>query len=490
MGAKKIQPSEFQKEELNNLIKEVDQKKSDYLKCHNISNWTRRDFLASGIIPFAATAVAANISLLPFTNKAHGQTLCSVDNGVSWAPLITLNLQGGSGLSSHWLPLDEGKQLLPTYSKMGWGKSSAFSVDYEFANKAPFFSGSTLLAGIRATAGLTSLNSTSFVGMAIRSQDDSTMNKFDITGLTKGVGLKGKLLANIGTLNTGTGNATQPAYMNPPAPLVVSRFEDLTGALSVSGSLAQMGSKERITGLFSLIQRLSSSQSAKYAGHNNGAALQRSIACYTQDNTQLMSGNSTGNLDPRQNQQVATTWGIQGNTTTSAENYVFGSLTYNAIMGNIGSVNLRKGGYDYHNGTRTTGDANDQNAGRIIGQILRTAEILNKKVFILVTSDGSVTSAESDLPGSAWASDGGVRGAAYMLAFDPSGKKLTDVSQLGHFTQAQAADDRTIVGSSPERAAASMFINYLSFNNRISDLDKVLPRVFNSDEISKVKVIG
>ncbi len=455
-----------------------------YRKSHNKRHLTRRDFLATGVIPFLGTMMLGPL--------ARAQSIvCSTGSG-EWIPLITINLTGGSGLSSHWLPLDAGNQLLPSYSKMGWGKAGAFAVDYEFANRAPFFQGSTLLAGIRNQATPAALAVSSFVGVAVRSQDDSSMNAFDFTGLARGIGLNGKLIGNLGTSNTATGNGTQPAYMAPPAPLVVGSYDDITGALGVSGgSLTSIVTGGRAGALFSMIQQLSGHQAKPKAKLNGGEVLQSSIVCRTQDNTALVSSASGASVtDPRSNGAFSTIWGIANNTSVNSRAFVFGSMVYNSLMGNAGSVNLTMGGYDYHNGTRTSGDARDNDAGLVIGRVIQSCMLLNKKAFIAVVSDGSVTSAESDSPGSPWASDGGIRGAAYMIAVNPTGALASAGTQLGSFIAAQAADDKSVVGNSPERAAAAMFMNYLNVNKKLGELDKVLPRIFSAVDIQKMTVLG
>lgn len=477
------------KEEVEALAAGNQTQINEHLQSHNLKGLTRRDLLATGVIGFTSTLMSQSLFSLLMPREASAQTAasCMVSGSGEWVPLITLNLAGGANLSSHWLPLDQAGQLLPSYSKVGWGKAGSFSVDYEFSNRAPFFAGSTFLAGVRSAASATTLASSAFVGISVMSQDDTSQNSFDITGLARGMGLNGKLLANLGTANTPTGNGTMPAFLPPPAPLIISNYQDITGALGIGGSLEPLVTAKRAGTLFEAIQKLSTYQAGKYAGLNGGTTLNNVITCRAQENTQLISSPS-GTTDPRSNANVATIWNLNANTSMSSRDYVFGSMVFNALNGNAGSANLNIGGYDYHDGTRVNGDAKDNTAGQVIGRIMQTAAILGKKVFIIVSTDGSTTSPDSDIPGAVWTSDGGIRGAMYLVAFNPMGAPTANGSQLGFMSAAQGAADPLI--SSPDRAAAAAFVNWLSFNGQMGQIDKVLPRTFSPVEIEKMRKIA
>jgi hypothetical protein len=115
---------------------------------------------------------------------------------------------------------------------------------------------------------------------------------------------------------------------------------------------------------------------------------------------------------------------------------------------------------------------------------------MGKKGFLVVCSDGAVSSAESDIAGSPWVSDRGTAGTMYMIAYDPKLKPATKSVQLGNFTDGQVADDTTLTGGSPEKAAAGIFANYLSFNGKLGIFESVAPRIFTTEELEKVKIIA
>lgn len=448
---------------------------------------TRRDFLASGLIPFSASMFMPSY-LKIFANAGEAQAqeiVCNATSALDLCPFISIKMSGGAAMSANFLPHDQGRQLLPSYSKMGMGKGGSFGVAYDFSNRAPFYELSQILAGIKTAATSATLGKASFVGMPVRSQDDSASNKFDITGLVAKSGLNGKILPNLGKANTVTGVNNLPAYISPPSPLIISNYDDIVGALGVSGALSGL-SKDQKSGLFRAVASLTSSQSAKIQNVTGGATLTRLLQCANMDNQKLISNSNGLDTDPLTNAAFAAVWGLTNQTSKNSQDYVFASMVYNALNGNAGTVNLELGGFDYHNNTRTSGDAKDLEAGLVIGKVLESMNVMNKKGFIMVSSDGSVSSPDSESAGGPWASDRGVAGSAYMIGFDPLGAHAVKSFQVGHFTTAQAADDAFITGGGAEIAGAGIFANYLAFNGKINLIGNYLPRVFEAPDLDKI----
>ena len=400
---------------LKNKINEMD---SDIPKSETFENLhgtpvTRRDFLSTGLIGFSGSLVLPSfLTLLARSGYAQAEDiLCKTTGGGDMCPFISIKLAGGAAMSANFLPLDKGLQLLPSYSKMGMGAGASVPVDYEFANRAPFYAASGMLAGIRANASAKTLLNSNFVGTCVRSQDDSAGNKFDITGLVANAGLSGKILPNLGRTATETGVSNSFAYVRPPAPLIVGRYEDVVGSLGVSGSLATLNQGQK-SKLFRTIQSISNTQAVAVQSMTGGSLLARLLGCANADNTNLIANSSALNIDPLSNAAFAAVWGLNANTNKSSQDFVFATMVYNALNGNASTINLEMGGFDYHNGTRTSGDAKDMEAGNVIGRVLQSLAVMGKKGFIVVTSDGSVTSADSAVAGSPWMSDRGTAGSA------------------------------------------------------------------------------
>lgn len=440
---------------------------------------TRREFLAHGIIPFAAYAMAPNFLGLLLGNRAHAQALVCPSSESSAIPFISFNLAGGAAMAANFLPMNAAGGPLASYNKMGLGNNQV-PVEREFGN-APFaglVNGvllSKVLEGIRASAQASTLAKTAFLGVCTRSRDDSSENMFDISGLVTKFGTVGNKLPNMGVRSTNTGAGQRPAVVNPPPPLIVRGFRDLQNSLGYSAALGTQLSTTQKEKLANLVSNLNSEQTRKLASMSSGSQVQTLVECAGVKNVELAKEGSAL-IDPRANTQVATVWGLNANTQQNAESMVFGSMVYNALLGQGGTVTLEKGNYDYHDGSRNTGNNRDRDAGVIIGRILESAAALNKPVFLYVTSDGAVSSPDSDDRQAPWTSDRGSAGAAYILMYHPTARPQTTGFQIGQFTDGQAADDKFIIGNDPALAAQAVFANYLKFNGKLDQFNRFIPR--------------
>ncbi len=468
---------------------------------HGRKPLNRREFLASGAIPFMAYMTAPSfLSILARSGVAEAQEICSTSTE-KMIPLVTINLSGGAGLTRNWIPLTEGRQLLPRYHKIGLGLGSALAsqVVQSFRNNASFYAGSQMLTGIRtsAVAGLAdqALMFTNFVGLCQQSQNDTDANKFDIQGLVTKAGHKGKILPNLGRFDNGIGVSNASAFLMPPAPLIVSNVDTLVNALGVANRLSSLNQAQK-TSLFKASAALSERQARSLANMTGGTALSNLVNQSNADNVQLISNPTGLDLDPRNNAAFAQVWGLNANTSKNDATYVNASLVYNAINGNAGSIGIEMGGYDYHGDDLATTNNKDLAAGVMIGRVIQSFHVMNSKGFIVVNSDGGVGSPASDTPGADPVSDRGDAGAVFMMAYDPTQMTQASDSQLGHMKSnpdAEAADDTFIVGGNVEVGAAAVFANYLSFNGMLGKFSSIseTARTFDSVGLDKVvKIFG
>jgi hypothetical protein len=431
----------------------------------------RREFLASGLIPFSASMLMPNWVNLLLPNEAQAAT-CPLP-AVGLMPFITLNLAGGAGLAGNYVAQDQGGQMLPSYSITGLGKAPP--VEREFGN-VPFAGLSNgvliskFLQGLRETAP-TALAKTAFVATCVRSRDDSSENKFSVDGLLAKAGVAGTLLPNLGRVgNSPTGISQAASTVAPPAPLIVNNYNALTSSLGYAGALGNSMKPAQKQSLAKLIGRLTDSQSRKLASVSTGPEIKNVLDCAGIKNVDLINQGTNG-VDPRQDAQagaqLSTIWNINAGTGAGSQDLIFGAMTFNALKRQSGSVSLEMGGFDYHDNSRNTGDGRDLEAGRTAGRILESAAALNQPVFLYITSDGATSSAVSDNLGAPWVSDRGTAGLSFMLVFNPAGRPATSGFQIGHFTKDQVADETLPTGSSPEAAAAAVFANYLAVNKRL-----------------------
>jgi hypothetical protein len=471
---------------------------------------TRRDFLACGLIPFAASAFLPSVFTMLAPSSAHAADCTSAPGG-GLIPFVTLNLAGGAGLTSNWVPRLASGDLLTSYSKLGLGNNTganALEIESEFGVAA--FSKHTasnflspLLRGIRETCTAETLAGTAFLGLAVQSQDDSSNNKFDASGLVFRAGLAGAYIPNLGTEASDTGIRQMASTIKPPAPLVVNNFGDIANSIGYTRALQGTNGTNGLTPaqqnkVAKLVSNLSNAQARKLASISTTAHVKDLIECAGVKNSSIIGGGAGVVSPPTNNTELLQRWGLNAGSFTPNANsdaVVFSSMVYNALMGNSGTVNLQMGGYDYHNGTRTTGDQRDQAAGQTIGRILDTARILGKSVFLYVTSDGSTVSQENATPGAGtWVSDRGDAGSAMIFMYRPpaaGGRIATSGYQIGSYTNGQVADASNAVGASPEVAAQAVFANYLKMNGKMELFDRVIPRgTLDAQLLAKVVKVG
>ncbi len=455
-----------------------------YLQTHG-KPVTRREFLAAGLLQFTAAMTLPSVyNILSKTGLAQAQELICPDKGITdLPPFVTFNLAGGAAMSSNFVPMDEGRQLLPSYGVLGLGNANNLQLEMEFANRAPFAAISGMLQGIRATASPSTLASTVFVGKCLRSQDDTVQNKLNMDALVNRAGVEGVILPNLGR------NRNDSAFLIPPSPLEVRNYADITGALGVAGSLSALSRDEQAK-MFEMTQRLSSHQARKLQDASGGRQLASLFECAARDNMDLIATEDPG-TNPLGEANFANVWDINDNSNRSSRDFVFGSIVYNVIKGNGGVGNLNIGGYDYHGNARATTDARDVTAGQVIGRVLESFAVMGKKGFLMVTSDGGVGSQNSEIAGNNFTSDRGAGGVIYMIAYDPTGQTRASDFQVGHFTSGQAADRDFVTSGTVERGMAAVFANYLSFAGQLGRFESVLPRILSANDLDKVvKIFG
>jgi hypothetical protein len=456
---------------------------------------TRREMLASGVIPFAASfAMPSWMQIFAGAGVAQAQDTLCAKAGSTLPAFIQFKANGGFAAGMNFVANAAGGQMVKDFSKYGGGTDANLPIVTEFANQAQFYAQSGFLTGMRTMAQPATLAKAVFIGVPCRIGDDSQTQKLGLVGAVAKAGLTGTILPNLATDATVTGIQAVPALnAGSEPPLRVGRQEDITGSLGVSGILAGLTTNQKQK-LFRTIQSVTTQQTASLKGLNGAQTLSRLMQCANISNNALVSSGGNLNTLPTGNAAFATLWGINNNTQTSAQNFVFASLVWNAINGNAGAVGLSMGGYDYHNGTRTSGDQMDNNLGIAVGRALESLALLQKAGFIVVCTDGSVTSSITSVPGAAWQSDGGGTSCLYAIYYDPNRIVKTNGFQIGQMTSRGVADESFITGGNPELAAGALLLNYLSVAygpDAVSRFETVAGnRPFSPDQIDKIKILS
>jgi hypothetical protein len=425
---------------------------------------------------------ALGLLTAPFSNEAHAAT-CAAAEGGGMVPYITLNLSGGAGLSSNYMPLDAGGQPLASYSKMGNGAGANIPARISEFGNGNFSANSQFIVGVQSTASQAARDRTAFVAGCVQSRDDSAENAFDASGMAFRAGLVGGILPNMGTRGTPTGINQKPATVAPPPPLIVNNFTTVQNSIGYTAALRSGMNADQRNKVAKLASSLSGTQARRLASISSVAHVQSMVECAGIKNVDLIAGGASA-IDPLTapnglGGSIGTLYGINTGTAANNEQRVFSAMVYNALAGNAGTVSLERGGYDYHTGNRTDGDNRDREAGEAVGRMIEMAHLMQKKVFIYVTSDGSVASSDSMSAGSNWVSDRGNAGMMFMIMYSPTGRPATSGPQVGHYNAGQEAEESTPIGNSPETAAQAAFANYCRFAfgaNWETAFRRVIPR--------------
>lgn len=490
---------------------------------------TRRDFLAAGLLSFAGTTMLPSILQLA-GSTAHAQMLdCQTSTG-GLPVYINIQLAGGPALFANYLPQEGG--MAPTTFNNGYtrllGVGDVPQVQPLFANQATFWwsnnganpelGESKMIRGLlEQCSGLAEFNEivnqkSIFVGVASESLDDRNgSNPQDISGMIAASGLAGSSLPY---LLSGNGkdflnrdaiirNRYKGAIVDSANYLIVKNLADLEANVGgMPGVLGNMLSLSQQQSLVASLEKLNTAQVTELVRQpaSNHQLFSKLIQCASKKNTEAVNDNanvdfqSEGTLDAIWGQGLSAaevSAGVPASFATVIERC--GHVIGNAMRGLAGAAAVNLGGYDYHINFFNRQEANlkDYEFGAILGRTLKSAKALNKKCFIHITTDGSLSVPNSNSFTVNWAGDSPRKSLNYFIAYDPAGAPDTagftsgsysdSRSQLNHFTADAIVDKSTALGGSTEVCAAAVFLNYLSFAN---SLDKI-----NDPKLAAVKKI-
>ena len=498
---------------------------------------TRRDFLANGFLSGSAVLIGSSALLTAFTNPraARAATLAAdiqalqsdchiIANGAGKIPFICFDLAGGANLNgSEILIGGKGGQLdfLSTagYGKLGlpgdmlpnspnMGSASGNFIDTSLG--AAWHSDGAILRGIQSKASTAAQAGTNGVAIAAMSQNDTQNNPHNPMYGIYDAGANGSLLTLIGTqATTSGGNSMAPAALInlSVSPTVVTKSSDITGLVN-TGQLGTMFTdpNDAVQVLESTVRisggNLTSAGgfggelgqvSAQPGDATTDAALKKQTRCSYVKSTVLVNqfGDPT-TLNPDIDPQIVGTSGI-----FSAAEYATGDFKMTAavmkmvVNGFAGAGTITLSGYDYHDGTRATGETRNFHAGVCIGACLEYAKRMGKPLMVYVFSDGSLSSTgmiDTSAAGRGkfgWQGDNQSVAATFFLVYNPNGRPVvnaaaTTPNQIGSYT----ADGSVSTTSSPAANAVNLLVNtvllnYVALHGQQGGFDSMMASAMN-----------
>lgn len=482
---------------------------------------TRREFISQGFIRGGSAIVAPSIfSLLAGTEQAHAlsedlETLklpatCDIASaGGGKIPFICFDLAGGANIAgSNVLVGGQGgiADLLTTagYNKLGIAgdRLPNFVTNpdplIDFVDDSlglPFHGQSSMLEGILECF----VNPTNTNGAVIpaRSDNDTGNNPHNpMYGINK-AGAKGELMALIGSRNTDSGgNSMSPASMIDLTvrPTKIDRPDDVSGLVDTGQLVKKMG-KKNATRVMEAIQRISAAKMDKVNidpapddPEIDEVAIKKQVNCgYVQSADLVERYGDPAALDVALDPNIALAFGPTHNYTDDREFEKTASVMKMVVNGYAGAGTITMGGFDYHTGNRTTGDARDLRAGRCIGACLDYARRQSKPLMIYVCSDGSVAS--NGTPDGAandklvWTGDNSSTASSFFLVYNPGGApeffdgdSLGDAAhqQLGWFRpNASVETVGTPAANNVNLLVETVILNYIALHGDIDGSDHI-----------------
>ena len=161
------------------------------------------------------------------------------------------------------------------------------------------------------------------------------------------------------------------------------------------------------------------------------------------------------------------------------------------VNGFAGAGTVEGGGYDYHDGTRATGEIRDFEAGEQIGAALEYARRRGQQLVIYVFSDGALDS-DNTLDNSTagrgkgnWRGDNQSTAAVFMLVIDPPTPAnptpprppLTRPgAQIGYYRPSGDVEtNASRISNNVQLLAESIVLNFMALHNDVGRFASALP---------------
>jgi len=477
---------------------------------------SRRDFIGAGLTTGPAVILVPTIVAGLLGNKAAAQSLISGDignlrdnicglasQGTGKIPFIAFDLAGGANLNGSEVLIGGPGGAFDFLSTAGYGKlglpgdmtpnsPNAASATNNFIDTSlglPWHSDGAILRGIKSRASPATQAGTNGCAIAARSENDTGNNPHNpMYGIYK-AGADGSLLTLIGSRSSESGgNSMAPASMIDLAvrPTKVDRASDVTGLVDTGklGTLFQQPA-DAIAVLESIERISAGSNPASYSGKlaavnmtTRDAAIKESVRCSYVKSVDLVDrfGNPA-ELNPTLDTRIVGGIFSEAEYNGDEEFRKTAAVMKMVINGYAGAGTITMGGYDYHDGTRASGEVRNFRAGQCIGAVLEYAQRLSKPVMIYVFSDGSLSATnmvDNSVNGRGklgWQGDNQATANSFFLVYSPAGRPVAlpmangRTQQIGFYK----ADGSVETASSPAANAVNLLVetvilNYMSLH--------------------------
>ncbi len=455
---------------------------------------TRREFLGQGFIGGLGIAMGPSLlGLLARTPDAYAAAAeCGIDAptaAMKRIPFVAFDLAGGANLAgSNVLVGQNGGQLDPLdaagYVKLGLPNGMHPTDAAQTSNELGvwFHADSALLRGIKDKASAATLANVNGCVFCARSNDDTQNNPHSpLYGIAK-AGASGDLVTLIGTRNSVSGgNSVAPASQIEASlqPTKVASAADTRGLVDTGRLATLLGGN----GSVRVMQAIESISATKGGKLSEAEIVKTMLGCaYSGTTEKVQQYGNPDVLNPVLDTDIAAIFPSQLGDSDFIKTAAIMKLVVNGFAG-AGTVQF--GGYDYHTGNRSAGEAKDFKAGQAIGAVMQYAALLNKPVMIYLFSDGAVSSngkIDNSTGGrgkGVWTSDNGTCAASLILVYNPNSRpqlRSETSQQIGYYRANGAIETAaTAVSNNVTQLAEAVVLNYLALHGDQGRFLQVLP---------------
>jgi hypothetical protein len=498
---------------------------------------TRREFIAAGLLSGPAVVMApAWLAALLKANRANAggldnditalldPTQCNVPLAGAGLPFICFDLAGGANLvgSEVIVGQQSGAGVLNTQTNFlttaGYGllgvpgnmvPSSTANVDASLG--LLWHADGAIKRGIMSVISPTTAAGVNGAVICAMSQNDTQSNPHNPMYGIAMAKRTGQLLTLIGTdSSVSGGNSMAPMELVNPAyqPTVIAHPSDATALVPLppggspdpltvatiesqtrisTGTAPQSGSSDTaaFTGALSMPGAQPGVQ--LYADPTADAQLKNQVRCaYVKAANTVNTFGNPSSLDATKDPIITPMMTSTGLTFMDSDFAKTATVMKMVLHGFAGAGTITMGGYDYHDGTRATGESRNFKAGQMIGMVLQYASAVGQPVMIYVFSDGSLN-ANSMLDTSAagrgklgWQGDNSSVASTFFLAYSPKGRPAlrgaAGAQQIGAFTP----DGNVVSTSSPaansvDSLVYTLLLNYMGLSGTDSQFAATFP---------------
>jgi hypothetical protein len=454
------------------------------------SKMTRRELLGQGFIAGSGMMLAPTL-LGMLSKKAMAQEMgCAISSLNPKIGFLSIDLAGGGNIGGgNVIVGGPGGQMdalsAAGYTTLGYAPNTSTQTDNTLG--ILFQADSAFLRGIKSKASAEAMVNTNGAVACTRLANDTENNTQNpIYGIAK-AGAEGGMASLMGTRNSTSGGKSQSpnAFIDLAIkPTLISRDSQLTGAVD-SGKMANELGGVNVINIFRRIANLSAAKKAKLTDE---VVKKDILQCgYEGAKNTLEVFGSPDSLNVRLDEDLITGANSIFSTNDLRNDRYNKAATYSKaiVNGYVGAGVMELGGFDYHNGTRSTGEQRDFDAGVAMGAAIEYAHRQQKKLIVYVFSDGGVRSdgaIDNSTDGrgkGVWRRDSSTNAAALMLIYNPNGRvQMTAIgNQMGNYNADGSVNSgANLVSNSASNLAYWVVLNYMALNGDVGKFAATFPQ--------------